>query len=199
MAGPRGIARRSVLASLVGSAWAVGAGHLPAARGETARKLRAADLKTVLVGKIAEFVRWPPHAGLSDQNRAFELVLLGDSALAVAMERFYGDSKARIAGHRVFFRRTSDVADVGSPHLLFVGDSVDEGLGDLIARLGNAPVLTVADGAGFASRGVAVNFYQVDDQVRFEISRRALARAGLQASYRLLSRARLIDDQQARR
>jgi hypothetical protein len=46
---------------------------------------------------------------------------------------------------------------------------------------------------------VAVNLYLSGDNVRFEISRRALARQRLSASYRLLGMARLIEDQQARR
>ena len=60
-------------------------------------------------------------------------------------------------------------------------------------------LLTVGDTEGFAQRGVAVNLYLVEDQVRFEISRRSLQRHHLDASYHLLQLARLIDDQQALR
>jgi hypothetical protein len=196
VAGPPGIARRSALAYLALSA---GVGGTRLARAEAPRKLRATDLKTVLVGKIAEFVRWPAAAGLSDVIRPFEMALLGESPLGPALATYYGDSAARIDGHRVFLRKAANLADVGTPHLLFVGESMEDAVHELVARLGNAPVLTIADSHGFAQRGIAINFYQVDSSVRFEVSRRALQRAGLQASYRLLSRARLIDDQQARR
>ena len=166
---------------------------------EPRRKLRADDLKTVLIGKIAEFVRWPDHAGLADQNRAFELAVLGTTSLDPALSRYYSDQGARIAGHRIYFRRANDLGDVGSPHLLFVGPNMEDAIGELVRRLGGAPVLTVAESEGFVQKGIAISLLQAGDQVRLEISRRALERAGLSASYRLLSRARLIDDQQARR
>jgi hypothetical protein len=148
---------------------------------------------------VAEFVRWPASKGLADLNRPFELAVLGNTPLMAGLVSLYDDTAARIAGHRVFLRRAHDLADIGDPHLLFIGPNMEEALPALMTRLGRAPVLTMADTDGFAQQGVALNFYQVDDQVRFEISRRALQRAGLQASYRLLSRATLIDDQQARR
>jgi hypothetical protein len=169
------------------------------ADGTRPSKVRASDLKTVLIGKMAEFVRWPAAAGLDDPDRAFEFAILGSTPLMGGLVGYYSDSSARIAGHRVYLRRTTDLSDVGKPHLLFVGSDMEDSIPALLSRLGNAPVLTMADTDGFAQRGIALNFYQVDDQVRFEISRRALQRAGLQASYRLLSRATLIDDQQARR
>jgi hypothetical protein len=190
--------RRSAFAYL-----AVGAGmaRTRVAHADSARptRVRAIDLKTVLVGKMAEFVRWPAPAGLDDPNRPFEFAILGSTPLMAALVSYYGDAAARIAGHRVFLRRVVDLLDLGKPHLLFVGSNMEGSIASLLAHVGNAPVLTMADSDGFAQRGIAINFYQSDDQVRFEISRRALQRAGLQASYRLLSRARLIDDQQARR
>ena len=193
-----GITRRSAVSS-VALALAAGVAGVPPALGEPRRKLRAVDLKTVLIGKIAEFVRWPDGAGLADQNRAFELAVLGATPLDPALSQFYSDRSARIAGHRVFFRRAHDLGDVGSPHLLFVGASMEDAIAELVRRLGRAPVLTMADSEGFAQRGIAITLLQSEDQVRLEISRRALERARLHASYRLLSRARLIDDQQARR
>jgi hypothetical protein len=69
----------------------------------------------------------------------------------------------------------------------------------VVARVRDAPVLIVGDTEGFANRGVAVNIVVAEDRLRFEISRRALQRQKLEASYHLLSLARLIDDQQALR
>jgi hypothetical protein len=46
---------------------------------------------------------------------------------------------------------------------------------------------------------VAVNLYLAEDQVRFEVSRRVLQRHQLEASYHLLTLAKLIGDQQAKR
>ena len=68
-----------------------------------------------------------------------------------------------------------------------------------MAHLKTTPVLTVGDSEGYADRGVAVNLYMIDEQVHIEISRRALQRHKLEASYHLLTLARLVGDQQAKR
>jgi YfiR/HmsC-like len=157
------------------------------------------QVKTAIIGKIAEFINWPPEANLNDPTRPFELVILGDTPLGPRLFAYYGTQGVTIAGHRVFPRRARNVDDIGHAHLLFVGPSYENRLHEVLAAIGRMSVLTMGDTEGYASRGLAVNLYLSNDQVRFEISRRALARQRLSASYRLLGLARLIEDQQARR
>jgi hypothetical protein len=189
----RSTSRRTVVAALGLGAWSL----LARPRSARALKLNALDVKAGMIGKIAEFVRWPAAAGLGDRDRPFEFVILGSTPLEPHLVRYY--SEVRIAGHRVFLRRAKDLADVGQPHLLFIAGSLDEELEKILAGLKKSWVLTVGDTEGFADRGVAVNLYVADDQVRFEISRRALQRHQLEASYHLLTLARLVGDQQAKR
>jgi hypothetical protein len=160
-------------------------------------KLNAQVVKAGMIGKIAEFVRWPASSGLDNPDRPFEFVILGKTPLEPHLTTYY--RQVRIAGHRVFLRQARDLDDVGQPHLLFIAGSLDDELESVIAFLKTRPVLTVGDTDGFADRGVAVNLYLADDQVRIEISRRALQRHKLEASYHLLNLARLVGDQQARR
>jgi hypothetical protein len=151
-------------------------------------------VKAGMIGKIAEFVHWPAGTGLEDPDRPFEFVILGQTPLEPHLVNYY--RQVRIAGHRVFIRRAHDLADVGQPHLLVLAGSLDDELERALARLKRAPVLTVGDTEGFAERGVAVNLYLADDQVRIEISRPALQRHKLEASYHLLTLARLVGEQQ---
>jgi hypothetical protein len=156
------------------------------------------ELKTAIVGRIAEFVRWPAEAGLHDPERPFEFVVLGETPLWQHLFSYYGERGVSIAEHRVFIRRARDLASLGRPHMLFVGPSYEERLEELVGLLGRMSVLTVGDTEGYAHRGLAVNLYLSGDMVRFEASRRAFERHHLSPSYRLMSLARLIDDQQAR-
>jgi hypothetical protein len=160
-------------------------------------KLNALDVKAGMIGKIAEFVRWPDSMGLTDPERPFEFVVLGNTPLEPHLVRYYG--QVRIAGHRVFLRRAKDLNDIGQPHVLFIAGSLEDDLERILEKLKNARVLTVGDTEGFADRGVAVNLYVSDDQVRFEVSRRALQQHQLEASYHLLTLAKLVGDQQAKR
>jgi hypothetical protein len=160
-------------------------------------KLDGGALKVAMIGKIAEFIRWPAALGLDDSSRPLEFVILGSTPLEPRLVDYY--SRIRIAGHRVFLRRAHDLNDIGRPQILFLAASVEDDIERIVARLQGAPVLTVADTEGFAHRGVAVNIVLNGDQVGFEVSRPALARAHLEASYHLLTLARLIEAQQARR
>jgi hypothetical protein len=156
------------------------------------------ELKTAIVGRIAEFVRWPAEAGLSDPERPFEFVVLGDTPLWQHLFSYYWERGVSIAEHRVFLRRARDLSAVGRPHLLFVGPSHEERLEELVAMLGRSSVLTMGDTEGYAHRGLAVNLYVSGQMVKFEASRRAFERHRLFPSYHLMALARLIDDQQAR-
>jgi len=178
---------------------AFGAGALALLVPRSARPLQfeAEDIKTAMIGKIADFVTWPAEAGLEDPYRPLELVVLGDSPLLPRIRKHY--ERVRIGGHRVFVRQAHDVAEVERPHILFISSSFEDRLGEVMARVQGAPVLTVGDSDGFARRGVAVNMYFAGDGAHFEVSRRALESHRLRASFRLLALARLIDDQQARR
>ena len=157
------------------------------------------ELKTAIIGRIAEFVRWPAEAGLHDPQRPFEFVVLGDTPLWQHLFSYYWERGVGIAEHRVFLRRARDLAAVGRPHLLFVGPSFEERLEESDGHAGaGRSVLTIGDTEGYAHRGLAVNLYVSGEMVRFEASRRAFERHGLSPSYRLMALARLIDDQQAR-
>jgi hypothetical protein len=194
---PRGVHRRKALAQLGAAGISALSLSGPARAAAKADKFDVLVLKTAIIGKIAEFVRWP--AAMEEQHRPFEFVILGQTPLEPHCERYYEDQQVPIKGHRVFLRSTKSLADIGRPHLLFVAPTFSDHLPEVLAALGNAPVLTVGDTEGFAGRGMAVNLYLAGDRIRFEISRKAFHRHGLEASYRLLGLATLIEDQQAMR
>jgi hypothetical protein len=169
-------------------------GVAPSAR---SRQFDEIELKIALIGRIADFITWPTEAGLDDPHRPLEVVVLGETPLYPNIRKYY--ENVRIAGHRVYVRAAHDLTDVERPHLLFIAPSYEDRLAEVLAKVRSAPVLLVGDTEGFAQRGVAVNLYPSGEQIRFEVSRRALESHGLRASFRMLSLARLIDDQQARR
>ncbi len=192
---PGGVRRRLVLGSIA-SLGLTATMRLRPARAKA--RFDVLELKTAIIGRIAEFVRWPPGSGLEDSERPFEFVVLGETPLWQHLFSYYWDRGVAIAGHRVFIRRARDLDAIGHPHLLFVGPSFSERLEEVERVLGEAPVLTVGDTDGYAQRGLAINLYVSGELIRFEASRRAFERHHLSPSYRLMALARRIDDQQAK-
>jgi hypothetical protein len=191
---PGGLRRRLVLTSIA----SLGLAALPRRPARAKARFDVLELKTAIIGRIAEFVRWPPEAGLDDPERPFEFVVLGDTPLWQHLFSYYWDRGVNIAGHRVFIRRAKDVEAIGKPHLLFVGSSFSERLEEVVRALGRSAVLTVGDTDGYAQRGLAVNLYVSGELIRFEASRRAFERHGLSPSYRLMALARRIDADSAK-
>ena len=192
---PGGLNRRLVLTSFA----SLGLSALRPRSVSAKARFDVLELKTAIIGRIAEFVRWPTESGLHDPERPFEFVVLGETPLWQHLFSYYWERGVNIAEHRVFLRRARDISAIGrSPHLLFVGPAFEERLEEIVNTLGRAPVLTVGDSVGYAHRGLAVNLYVSGEMVRFEASRRAFERHRLSPSYRLMALARLIDDQQAR-
>jgi hypothetical protein len=93
-----------------------------------------------------------------------------------------------VDGHQFVIRRLGDPRDVRGCHIAYVGASSDRPTGQILAALGNEPVLTVTDARSGPQRGI-IHFALVRGRVRFFIDEAAAARRGMSISSRLLGLA----------
>jgi len=149
------------------------------------------DLEAVIIDKILDFISWPQRA--LSQRRIFEVVVLGETPLLFRLGRLL--TGRSVQGLPVSVRGAATLDRVGSAHVLVLARDQEPKLEGILARFATTPCLTIGDTEGFAERGVAVNLFQDGGRVRFAIRRSALSKAGLQASYHLLSLARIIGDE----
>lgn len=180
--------RRAASALVFGALAAVGL--FPARSG--AQRADVWTLKVAFVERIASFLTWPEDANLERPEHPFIWTFLGKTPLLSRAQEVY--AHRRIQSHSVIIRTAQHASEVGPTHVLFIAATCKEDIGRIVARLGRAPVLTIADAPGMARRGVAVNLYEQDDKLRFEINRRSLRRARIRASFRLLTLARIIPE-----
>ena len=73
--------------------------------------------------------------------------------------------------------------------MLFISSAAEKEFGDVLASLGDAPVLTVGETKGFAERGGMIEFRTQKNKVRFVINAQAAKRAQIRRSARLLDLA----------
>ena len=146
-------------------------------------------LKAVFLFKVLKFVEWPPEA-FSATNAPLVVGVVGEDPFGSVLEKtFQGET---VQKRPVVIRRLSLTDDARSCHVLFISRSEQERLGALLDRLGNSPVLTVGDTAGFAERGTMSNLVLVSDSIKLEINLAAAQQAGLQISSKLLSLDRVL-------
>ncbi|HVH09481.1 MAG TPA: YfiR family protein, partial [Gemmatimonadales bacterium] len=76
--------------------------------------------------------------------------------------------------------------------ILFISESEDERVDEILAALKNRPILTVSDAANFAQRGGIIRFVTAKSRVRLEINPDAAQGAHLTLSSKLLRLADLV-------
>ncbi|UUX94440.1 YfiR family protein [Aquabacterium sp. J223] len=137
-----------------------------------------ADLKAAYLVRFSGFVEWP-----TPTPPVLVLAVAGAPEVAAALQHHAAGRQA--GGPELATRavRTGDPVD--DVHLLFVGGprSYAE---SWAMRLQGRPVLLVTDVPEGLPEGSAINFVHVGERLRFEVSLRALERARLRASARLL-------------
>lgn len=148
------------------------------------------ELKAEFLERFTRFIDWPYQA-LSDEDSPFVIGVVGANPFGPYLQELA--ATRRIKGRRVIVREFSARETIGRCHVLFIASSERSDLASVLDRLGNRPVLTVADTAGYARAGVMINFYSSEGRIRFEINQAAAERTGLRVKAKLLKLARIVD------
>ncbi len=151
-------------------------------------------IKAAFLYKFASYVEWPEQAFAAAESPIVIGIFDADD---IAEEL-----RTVVAGRRVG-ERLVEVEQVerlegrgGRYQILFVGGATDRGrVGRALALVEGHPVLTVTDARSGHPNGSIINFLDVSDRVRFDISLAAADRNGLRLRAQLLSVAREVVSQ----
>jgi YfiR/HmsC-like len=144
------------------------------------------ELKAAFLSSFAQFTKWPAGT-FSDASAPFVIGIIGEDPFGGSLEKIV---QARgISGRKVVVRRGRSAGDMRSCQIVYVAKSERGHLGEIIAGLQGAGILTVGESDQFTRQGGAIGFKMEGDKVRFEINAAAAQRAGLQISSRLLKLA----------
>jgi hypothetical protein len=149
------------------------------------------EVKAAFLYNIAMFVEWPA-ASRGNPSAHLNLCVLGNDPFGTAIKTIDG-MKLR-DNMTIVLMHVASIRNLGNCHILFIPSAEKERVEQIVETVGRSHVLTVGDTAGFAQKGVTVNFYLEHKKVRFEINMDAVRRAGLKISSQLLKLAKIIDD-----
>ncbi len=155
--------------------------------------------KAALLKIISEYVKWPKKTGIKDRSRPFVLGLIGENPFGNLLKKAFIEAGNRIYGKVVEIRPIDELSMVRECHILFISRSRAEDLDAILDTAVPHSVLTIGESDGFAARGVLINFYIQDEQIRFEINTRAMKKSGLSVSSQLLSVARIVNPPEDRK
>jgi hypothetical protein len=159
---------------------------IPAAR---AQDVPESSLKAAYIYNFAKFTEWPAD-GLP-ANAAFNACVLGDHAIAEALERSVKDRT--LSGHNIGVMRVQIDGPLRTCHLLYVSGVSAMQIAAIVASLRGMPVLTIGDSDDFSRLGIAHIFVE-NGRWRFNLDLALAKRSRLKLSSRLLALAARVHD-----
>jgi len=97
-----------------------------------------------------------------------------------------------VSGRPLVVKRYSAAEPPGHCQILFVSDSERRSMGQILAAIGNAPVLLVGEMENFTRLGGMIQFVTTDKGIQFEVNIETARQHGLQFSARLLQLASTV-------
>ncbi len=147
------------------------------------------QVKATFLLNFSKFVTYPEES-FSDSASEIRICLLGDDPFQGSLEILVKGEK--IQGRSIKVNYIRDVEKTSECHTLFISASEQKQIVNIIAYLRNKPILTVSDIADFVIRGGMVQFYILNNNVRFFIDPVTISEAKLKVSSRLLQVANVV-------
>lgn len=135
-------------------------------------------LKAAFLYNFAVFTDWP-----ADIGPTLNLCIYGRDPFRGEIDPLQG----KVVGERhIAVHRMTSIESLKSCQLVFIADSANREIPNVLAGLRGATVLTVADAPGAAEQGVALNMGVVKNRITFEANLAAARGANLNLSSKLL-------------
>jgi hypothetical protein len=150
---------------------------------------REYQVKAIFLYNFAQFVTWPA-AAFSDAHMPIIIGILGDDPFGPFLEDAVRGEV--IDGRSLTIKRFKGVEEGLESHMLFVSKSERGHVGQILATVQGKSILTVGETEAFARQGGIINFFMVDNKVRYEINVAAAKRANVDISSKLLKLAKIV-------
>jgi len=141
------------------------------------------ELKAVFISKLISFVEWPGEA-FASSSAPLSIRVLGEDPFGEVLQQALGDSL--ISGRPVEVAQVDRLDELWDVHVLFVSNSEQERLCDVLQAIDGRPVLSISDFANFSERGGVLTLGMRQQRVRLSVNAAAYRRAGLTISAKLL-------------
>jgi hypothetical protein len=102
--------------------------------------------------------------------------------------------KKRAKGRAFRIIHIEDIEGVDTCHVLFISDSKKNALNTVFQRIKSRNILTVGESENFIQMGGIINFFTVNNKIRFEVNITAAKRANLTISSKMLKLARVVKE-----
>lgn len=151
--------------------------------------VREYQMKATFLMRFGKYITYPEGA-LGDSGSTFNICILGDDPFEGSLDTLVKGEK--VQGRLVNAIYLRDIEKAGDCQTLFISPSEQRQLANILTYLKPRPILTVSDMEDFVTRGGMIQFYMLDNNVRFFIDPVTANKAKLEVSSRLLQIAKVV-------
>ena len=155
------------------------------------------QIKAVYLFNLTGFVSWPKDA-FSSPDAPLRIAVSGNERVGPFIEYLRMVIKGETAGNRnIVIERLPWAADPKGFHILFVTDSPEPRVSEILASVKNRPILTVGEIEDFCRQGGMINLVRRGNRIGLEVNVTSTRASGLQVSSKLLRIATIIENEQS--
>lgn len=147
---------------------------------------QAAKVKAMYIWNFTKEIEWPA----SEKNGDFVICIVNQNDVLNQVRTFTNGKMAGTCPISVVGVKTID--EISKCHILCLpfADSKAEKLNSAIAKIGDgSSTLILSDRPGALKNGACINFVQVDDNIKYEINKKAIDDRKLHVSTNLVNHA----------
>ena len=153
---------------------------------------REYPLKALFLYNFGGYVEWPADS-FASPDAPFVIGVLGSAPIEQTLQELAATKT--IIDRKIVVQQFATAEQIGSCQILFVARGVSAQQQRLaMEKLKHQHVLIVGETKGFAGKGGSVNFFIESNKVRFEINPEAAKQHQLTISSKLLSLAKIIQN-----
>lgn len=146
-------------------------------------------LKSLYIEHFVTFIEWPEDK-VSSEDDPVVIGVFGKTEMLSALQKTYKNKK--IMDKEVVVLPINSMDEFDRCQILFIGSLGEKELNHTLNYLKGKPILTISENKGYAEKGVHINFFLTENNVRFEINEKAALDDGLHISHHLLNLAKLV-------
>lgn len=145
-------------------------------------------VKAVYLYNFFNFVEW--HGEVQDAStEEFRLCILGENPFGDELDSLNGKM---IKDKKLSIKKIKNISQASKCHMLYVSDSEEDKLDEIISLTRKNGILTVSDLKNFAENGGVINFVMENQTVKLKINVTEAERSKLKISSKLLSLAKIV-------
>jgi hypothetical protein len=145
------------------------------------------SLKAAFLYRFTDYVDW----GNNNTDQNFTIAVLGESKITTPLNEIAKDKKVK--DKSMFIKEYKDINDAGNCQVIFVSKNYTGNIESIVSKVGDKPILIITEQPGSCEKGADINFFVLENKLKFEINQKAVAKAGLRISSQLLQHATLIN------